>query len=244
VRPSDGRRGAATTIIIADRTRRRPSRSVGPLSLCAATLITSVGCAPKARIAPARAPEPPSQESEKPHARPKILLTHGSPAERATEAQLQRLFDRYDLAPWLYTDTLAIDEEAIPHSHPVLTLHTRHLRDDLLLLSTLIHEESHWYLNAHQPALDAAVAELEALVPGLPVGYPDGADSLKSSYEHLVVIALEERGLQRLVGELAAHEAMGFWATDHYRAVYRTVLEKRGDIRRVMRAHELASPGQ
>jgi hypothetical protein len=36
---------------------------------------------------------------------------------------------------------------------------------------------------------------------------------------------------------------MEFWATDHYRALYRVVLEKRADVWRVMRAHGLASPG-
>ena len=91
--------------------------------------------------------------------------------------------------------------------------------------------------------MDAAVVELRAIAPGLPVGFPDGAQSETSSYEHLIVIALEERGLRRLVGELAAHEAMEFWATDHYRALYRVVLERRAEVWRVMRAHGLASPG-
>jgi hypothetical protein len=160
----------------------------------------------------------------------------------ATEEQLVRLLDRHDLTPWLYTRSVSIDEEAIPHSHPTLTLHTRHLRDDLLLLSTFIHEESHWYLVAHQAAVDAAVVDLHALAPNLPVGFPDGATTERSSYEHLIVIALEERGLVKLVGELAAHQAMEFWAADHYRAIYRAVLDKRSDVRRIMRAHGLVSP--
>jgi hypothetical protein len=150
-----------------------------------------------------------------------------------------RLQDRYDLTPWLFTRDVVVDDDAIPHSHPVLTLHARHLRDDLLLVSTLVHEESHWYLRAHQPDVDAAVAELHAIAPSLPVGFPDGAQSETSSYEHLMVIALEEQGMRRLVGELATHEVMAFWATDHYRALYRFVLEHRGDVWRVMRAHRL-----
>ncbi len=136
-----------------------------------------------------------------------------------------------------------MDEESLPHSHPTLTLHTRHVRDDLLLLSTFIHEQSHWYLVAHQADVDAAVVELHAVAPGLPIGFPQGADTERSSYEHLIVIALEERGLVRLAGELAAAQAMEFWAGDHYRVLYRVVLEKRADIRRVMRAHGLTSPG-
>ena len=176
-------------------------------------------------------------------ARPSYVLRHDSTSERATEAQLDRLLDKYDLSPWLFTRAVVIDDDATPHSHPVLTLHTRHLRDDLLLLSTFIHEQSHWYVTEHQVDVDAAVLELRAIAPGLPVGFPDGAQSETSSYEHLIVIALEERGLKRLVGELAAHEVMDFWATDHYRTLYRAVLEKRAEVWRVIRAHRLASPG-
>ncbi|MBF5043155.1 hypothetical protein FGE12_12220 [Aggregicoccus sp. 17bor-14] len=174
--------------------------------------------------------------------RPTVALSHGTPEERLTAEQLERLFGRYDLSPWLYTRSIAIDEESIPHSHPVLTLHTRHLRDDLLLLSTYVHEQSHWYLDQHRAATEAAVAELKARVPSLPVGFPEGANSLESSYEHLLVIALEERALQYLVGELQARQVMEFWAADHYRALYRYVLDHRSEVRRVMRKNGLASP--
>ena len=77
--------------------------------------------------------------------RPTISLRHGTVAEQATQRQLEKLFDEYDLSPWLFTQAVVIDEDAVPHSHPVLTLHTRHLKDDLLLLSTFIHEQSHHY---------------------------------------------------------------------------------------------------
>lgn len=66
----------------------------------------------------------------------------------ATKVQLERLLDSYDLSPWLYTRSVAIDADAIPHSHPVLTLHTRHLDDDRLLLSTFVHEQLHWFLTS------------------------------------------------------------------------------------------------
>jgi hypothetical protein len=171
-----------------------------------------------------------------------ITLRHDSAEERATRAQLQRLMRVHDLSPWCFTERVVIDQDAIPHSHPVLTLHTRHRRDDLLLLATFVHEQSHWYVAAHRPALAAAVAELRALAPGLPVGFPDGAESETSSYEHLVVIALEERGVSRVAGELAAHQVLAFWATDHYRTLYRFVLERRVEVWRVMRRHALVGP--
>jgi hypothetical protein len=179
-----------------------------------------------------------------PHAPPlAISLSRGTPAERETQHQLERLVSRYDLRPWLFTRTIVIDETAIPHSHPVLTLHTRHLRDDVLLLSTFIHEQSHRYLGEHPADLQATIVELQAIWPSLPVGFPEGADTLESSYEHLVVIALEHRGLVSLVGELLAQEVIAFWATDHYRSLYKVAWENRQKIGRIMRAHHLDSPG-
>jgi hypothetical protein len=155
--------------------------------------------------------------------------------EQATAEQLRRLMREHDLRPWLYTKSIAIDENAIPHSHPVLTLHARHLHDDLLLLSTFIHEQGHWYVTQRQSQLDVAAAEWKARVPDLPVGFPDGAQSAESNYEHIAVIMLEWKGLKRLVGELAAMQAMQFWATDHYRAVYRWVIEHPGEVNDVMK---------
>jgi hypothetical protein len=74
-----------------------------------------------------------------------LATTYAEQAHRAGGCvQGMRFLDKYDLTPWLFTRAVVIDDDATPHSHPVLTLHTRHLRDDLLLLSTFIHEQSHW----------------------------------------------------------------------------------------------------
>jgi len=192
-----------------------------------------VGCAQHAKPS-----EPPASAATKPTPI-RIRLRHDSAAERETRTQLERLLRKYDLSPWHFTRDVVIDDQAIPFSHPVLTLHTRHLRDDLLLLSTYIHEQGHWHLAARRSATNAAVAELERSIPELPVGFPDGAQSRRSSYEHLLVIALEQRGLRSLVGELRARQAMEFWATDHYRALYRYVLDHGAEISRVMDTHAL-----
>jgi len=171
-----------------------------------------------------------------------VRLAHDSADERATRAQLESLATRFDLSPWRFTKRLVIDEDSTPHSHPVLTLHTRHLEDDWLLLSTFIHEESHWCFSDHQRDTDAAVAELEPLYPDLPVGFPDGAMSHASSYEHLMVIAFEWRGLRHYVGELAARDVMEFWSTDHYRAIYKAVLANPKPIWDVLDRHGFHVP--
>jgi hypothetical protein len=162
-----------------------------------------------------------------------VTLVHGSPPEIATRDQLMRLSRAHDLSHWSFTRTIAIDEEAIPHSHPVLTLHTRHLASDDELLSTFIHEETHWFLEERNAAAAAAVQALRAELPGLPVGFPDGAQSEQSSYEHLIVILLERDGLVSLVGEERTAVVFAFWEADHYRALYRAVREHEGVVRRI-----------
>jgi hypothetical protein len=178
-----------------------------------------------------------------PGGRPRITAKHAAPAEQATRRQLRRLLDRYDLSPWRFTEAIEVEADAIPHSHPVLTLSTRHVSDDLLLLSTYVHEQSHWYFQVRREATRAAMAELEAQLPGLPVGFPDGASDHDSSYEHLCVNAFEYQALRRLVGELVARQVFEFWAGDHYRVIYRTVLDHDRDILAVLKRHGLEPPG-
>ena len=69
-----------------------------------------------------------------------IERAHDTASEQATADQLRRLLSQFDLTPWLFTRRILVDERAIPHSHPVLTVHTRHLREDNLLLSTFVHD--------------------------------------------------------------------------------------------------------
>jgi hypothetical protein len=85
-------------------------------------------------------------------------------------------------------------------------------------------------------ACAAAVTALQTAFPNLPLGFPDRADTAESNFENLVVVAWEDEGLQRLVEELAAREVMEFWATDHYRALYRTVIDHRREVRSILRA--------
>ncbi len=59
-----------------------------------------------------------------------ITLKHNDQREQQTEAQLRRLLQQHDLSGWYYTKKVVIESgyNVIPHSHPVLTLSTRHLK--------------------------------------------------------------------------------------------------------------------
>jgi hypothetical protein len=139
-----------------------------------------------------------------------VTLAHGDAKER----QLERLLSQFDLAPWIFTRSVQIDEDAIPHSHPILTLHTRHLKDDDLLLSTFVHEQAHWFFDQHKNDADG-------------------------NYEHLIVIYLEYEADRRLLGELRASQVMAFWSQDHYTWLYRNVLSDRAQLRDLVRKYHL-----
>jgi hypothetical protein len=168
-----------------------------------------------------------------------ITLAHDSRRERQTRDQLLAIAARFDLTPWIITRRVIIEERAIPHSHPVLTLNTRHIADDDLLLATFLHEQAHWRVLDDRHALKRAIAELGHRFPGLPVGHPRGGDSDASSYLHVVVNFLEWRALRDLVGDERARAVMEFWCNDHYTELYRLVLTEEDEIARVVKTNAI-----
>jgi len=173
----------------------------------------------------------------------KISLKNNTKAEQETKSQLERLIKTFDLSKWVFTNSIVVDEKtAIPHSHPVLTLSTRHLKDDDLLLSTFVHEQAHWFVIKDEKALAASIKEFKEMFPNVPSSGPEGARDENSTYLHIAVCYLEYRAMRELLGELTAKQIMDFWATDHYTWIYRTVRDRPRDIGNIMFKHRLV-PG-
>jgi hypothetical protein len=168
-----------------------------------------------------------------------ITLKHNTPDEARTRDQLRRLLATYDVSPWIYTTSIVIDERAIPFSHPVLTLHTRHAKDDDLLLSTFVHEQFHWFLAERRDPTELAIADLRKLFPTVPAGGTAGARDEYSTYLHLLVCYLEQQADVRVLGELKTKQVMDFWATDHYTWVYQMVIGRSKEIGQIMRERKL-----
>jgi hypothetical protein len=168
-----------------------------------------------------------------------IQLAHGTPAEAATRTQLERIAKQYDLEHWIWTRTILVDADATPHSHPVLTVHTRNRSNDVYVLSTLVHEQLHWYETAHPEDTRAAMADLRLAYPKLPVGGTDGAADEESSYLHVIVCYMEFQAMKALVGDETARKTMEFWATDHYRAIYRLILSDEQAVGAIVNRHNL-----
>jgi hypothetical protein len=175
-----------------------------------------------------------------------VKLQHRDAAETQTRDQLLRLLKTHDVEKWLFTRKVVIDSgpDVIPHSHPVLTLSTRHLKDDDLLLATFLHEQLHHFLEANPEKREAAIKELRALYPKVPAGGREGARSEDSSYLHLIVNYLEIRAVRELLGELRAFQILQFWAQDHYTWIYRKVMEEGYKIGPIVRKHGLIPEDQ
>lgn len=172
-----------------------------------------------------------------------ITLKNNTPAEAKTKEQLERLLKTYDLEKWIFTRKVEIDEKAIPHSHPVLTVSARHLKDDELFISTFVHEQIHWHFVINDKVTDEAIKDLKLLFPTVPAKGPEGARDEGSTYLHLLVCYLEYRADREILGELKAKQVMQFWTTDHYTWIYKTVLERPRDIGNILFKHKLMKPG-
>lgn len=168
-----------------------------------------------------------------------IELKKGSPEEVRTRDQLQRLLREHDLGRWIFTRKVVIDgsPNLIPHSHPVLTLSTRHLKDDDLLLSTFVHEQLHWYLTDNHERAQPALQELRKLYPDAPSGFPLGGNDQESTYSHLIVCYWEIRAVREVIGELRAFQAGQFWAQDHYMWIYGKVMGEGYKIGPLLQKH-------
>jgi hypothetical protein len=172
-----------------------------------------------------------------------IRLKNNDAREQQTKLQLERLLANYDLSRWMFTRTLLIESDVIPHSHPVLTLSTRHLKDDELLLSTFVHEQLHWFLVQRDKDTESALKEVRAMFPKVPVGGAEGgARDMQSTYLHLLVCSLEYMAVRELLGELRTKQVMEFWSGDHYNWIYKTVLERNRDIAKILFKYNLTPP--
>jgi hypothetical protein len=168
-----------------------------------------------------------------------IRLVNNSVAEQQTRTQLLGLLSKHDVSKWLFTRNIAIEGGEIPHSHPELTLNTRHLKHSDLLLSTFVHEQIHWFLEQHEAPAKAAMDELRVLYPRIPVGYPEGASDEEANYEHLIVIYLEYQAVKELLGQSRARKVMDDWARDHYTWLVKKVVRDEARIKTIVQKHGL-----
>jgi hypothetical protein len=169
-----------------------------------------------------------------------IILKTNHPREVQTKEQLLRLLNEYDLSRWTFTNTVNIESgfNVIPHSRPILTLNTRHLRDDELLLATYMHEQLHWFLDTAAGS-EAAYKEISALFPHPKTAFPQGSGDSISTWYHILICYLEYRSLVQFIGELKTFQVMNFWQQDHYTWIYKIVWDNKQKLEGIIQKHRL-----
>lgn len=166
-----------------------------------------------------------------------IKLAHNTPREMQTEQTLQKILDSYDLHKYLFTNKVVIEERAMNHAFPVLTLNVRFADSPDELLSSFVHEQLHWHLRDHDFQQKEAIAELRRMYPNAPVGLPEGADTAYSTYGHLVDCYLEIQADRELIGPERTDQVIK--NKPWYTWIYKTILRDEPRIRFVVQEHGL-----
>lgn len=128
-----------------------------------------------------------------------IIELHPNRWTALTRQNLDHLMQVYDLKPFLFTNVVHIQSRVIPHSHPVLTLNSRHAEAPNKLLAVFLHEQLHWWLEPKSQEVDLAIKDLKKIYPKLPTA--GVASDPHSTYLHLVVCFLEYRALAHYLGK-------------------------------------------
>jgi len=167
----------------------------------------------------------------------KIDLAQGSERERQTKTRLEQVIASYDLRRYTFTREVMIEERAINHAFPVLTLNARFANSSDELLSSYLHEQLHWYLREHNSQQQQAIGELRRMYPNAPVGMPEGAETAYSTYGHLVDCYLEIQADRQLIGAERTQEVIK--NKGHYTWIYKTVLQDEKKIAALVASHHL-----
>lgn len=155
-----------------------------------------------------------------------ITTVSKSDKELKIKNSLVSLQEKYDLSPWIITDTIEIDEKAsTPRSHPVLTMSTQdeYLKSDIKLLSSFLHEQFHWHVIQNGKLSKAEFRkEIKLKFPNVKSERPLGSGSEGGTLTHLIVCYLEYVVLSELVGKEKATQNLS--TNKYYTWVYETVI--------------------
>jgi hypothetical protein len=166
-----------------------------------------------------------------------IQTSHHSARELQEKAELEQLLKKYDVSKYTFTRTVVIEERAMNHAFPTLTLNVHFLGSDDELLSSFLHEQLHWYLAQHRLAMEDAVRRLKQMYPHAPVGLPEGADTEYSTYGHLIDCYLEIQADRELIGRERTDRVIK--DKPWYTWIYKTILRDEDRIAALVKAEQL-----
>jgi hypothetical protein len=169
-----------------------------------------------------------------------IELAHNTPREQLAKQTLEQVLASYDLKKFTFTRKVIIEQGAVNHAFPTLTLNAGFAASPDQLLSTYVHEQLHWHLRNRDAQQRAAIAELRNLYPRVPVGLPASAETEYSTYGHLVDCYLEIAADRELLGPERTDAVIR--AKPWYTWIYKTVLADEKLIAAIVDRHQLRVP--
>ena len=165
-----------------------------------------------------------------------IKTANNTPRELRARQLLEEALAAHDLRRYTFTREVVIQEGAINHSFPVLTLNAGFATADDVL-STYIHEQIHWYLRERNDDQRQAIAALRRMYPNVPAAAEGGAESEISTYGHLVTCFLEIAVDRRLIGKERTAAVLS--RKRNYQWIYKTVVDNEAKIASVVRRYDL-----
>jgi hypothetical protein len=166
-----------------------------------------------------------------------VQLKNHSAHEQQVRLELEQILKKYDVSKYAFTRTVIIEERAMSHAFPTLTLNVHFLNSDDELLSSFLHEQLHWYLRDHPLQMQQAVKELRTFYPKVPVGLPEGADSEYSTYGHLVDCYLEIQADRQIIGPERTDQVIK--NKPWYTWIYKTIARDEKTIATIVKGNHL-----
>jgi hypothetical protein len=160
-----------------------------------------------------------------------ISLQSGSEPEKKAKSLIEDFSKKYDLAKYFFTTKVHIQSFVIPHSHPVLTLNTRTIKEPDRYLALFIHEQIHWFfdLDGRADKTKIFIEKMKKKFPKVPSQQEGGARDDESTYLHLGVCFYELEQVSKLIGNEKAEQV--FKTDEIYSWVRQQVLANKDFIR-------------
>lgn len=185
------------------------------------------------------APDVPPRPKEASQARNLEIYEVGPNKSTAlTKQNLYQVIQIYDLARFLYTHRVKIEENVPTRSHPILTLNTDYAQVPNKIMAQWLHQQFHWWANSRPKQVWAAIADLKKLHPET---LALTQNEKKQYYLHFIINYLEFRALGMTIGYNRAHKLIleMIKENDHYGAVYKEIFKNPTAVRNILRQHQL-----
>lgn len=152
-----------------------------------------------------------------------IATKNNTTSELTVKNLIEDLLRKWDMSPYFFTKDVIIEDRAMPHSHPVLTINSFPYNDQLMHLTDLLHEHLHWYFEEKKSQVNEAVTDLKMRYVEVPVGHPLGCRDETSTYEHLLLCRLCHNLSSSIFGAEIADRVLYYLQNHHYLWVYAKV---------------------